>query len=157
MLYAALNRARARLVERAEDWRSSSVHALPDPAPSDGLTDTAPVSERVPDFAGPWRAGEDEAMFGRLRRLECTGRPLGGSAFLDQVEALLGRDAKPGKPMPVNRDRVEGQGHGRHRPQATARNADRAAQPMCRPTAGGGVCPPGAVPEPGRSPRIRPR
>jgi hypothetical protein len=51
-------------------------------------------------FAGLLRAGEDEAMFGRLRCSECAGRPLGDSAFLDQVEALLRRDPSPGKRGP---------------------------------------------------------
>lgn len=92
--YVALNPVRARLVERAQDWRWSSVHALLDPGRGDGLTDTAPVLERVADFAAVLRSGEDEAMFSRLRRSEGTGRPLGDSAFLDNVEAILGRDPK---------------------------------------------------------------
>jgi putative transposase len=98
--YVVLNPVRARLVERAEDWRWSSVRALLDPARGDGLTDTAPVLERVPDFAGLLRAGEDEAMYGGLRRSEATGRPLGDSAFLDQVATLLSRDPKPAKRGP---------------------------------------------------------
>lgn len=98
--YVALNPVRARLAARAQDWRWSSVHALLDPVRGDGLTDTAPVLERVPDFAALLRSGEDEAMSSLLRRSESTGRPLGDSGFLDRVEAILGRDPKPGKRGP---------------------------------------------------------
>ena len=98
--YVALNPVRARLTARAEDWRWSSVHALRDPACGDGLTDTAPVLERMPDFAALLRSGEDEVMSLQLRRAESTGRPLGDSGFLAKVEAISGRDPKPRKRGP---------------------------------------------------------
>ena len=98
--YVALNPVRARLTARAEDWRWSSVHALLDPACGDGLTDTAPVLERVPDFAALLQSGEDEAMSLHLRRAESTGRPLGDSGFLDKVAAISGRNPKPRKRGP---------------------------------------------------------
>lgn len=102
--YVALNPVRARLAARAQDWRWSSVQALLDPARGDGLTDTAPVRERVPDFAALLRGGEYESMSASLRRSESTGRPLGDSGFLDRVEAILGRDPKPGKRGPKARE-----------------------------------------------------
>ncbi|WP_309622483.1 transposase [Novosphingobium sp.] len=98
--YVALNPVRARLSARAQDWRWSSVHACLDPQRSDGLTETAPVLERVPDFAALLRSSEDEARSTQLRKAESTGRPLGDSAFLERVAALLGRDPKPGKRGP---------------------------------------------------------
>jgi putative transposase len=58
------------------------------------------VLERVPDFAALLRTGEDEALSDALRKAESIGRPRGDSAFLDRVEALLGRDPKPGKRGP---------------------------------------------------------
>jgi hypothetical protein len=58
------------------------------------------VLERVPGGAGLLRAEEDGAMFGRLRRSESTGRPLGDSVFFDQVATLPGRDPKPAKHGP---------------------------------------------------------
>lgn len=85
---------------RAQDWRWSSVHALLDPVRGDGITDTMPVLERVPDFVALLRSGEDGNLSTALRRSESTGRPLGNSAFLDRVEAILGRDPKPGKRGP---------------------------------------------------------
>lgn len=98
--YVALNPVRARLAARAQDWRWSSVHALLDPARGDGITATDPVLERVPDFAALLETGEDAGLSSSLRRAESVGRPLGNSAFLDQVEAVLGRNPKPRKRGP---------------------------------------------------------
>jgi putative transposase len=98
--YVVLNPVRAGLVEQAEDWRWSSVHAHLDPQRGDGVTDTAPIAERLPDFAALIPAGEDEAMSLRLRRSESIGRPLGSRAFLDRVMAATGRDPRPSKRGP---------------------------------------------------------
>jgi putative transposase len=95
--YVALNPVRARLVTRAPQWAWSSVHAHLNPAKGDGLTETAPVLERVGDFSALLRAGEDEAISMTLRRAETIGRPLGDGAFMDWIKAQLGRDATPGR------------------------------------------------------------
>ena len=102
--YVALNPVRARLAVRAQDWRWSSVRALLDPTRGDGITDTAPVLERVPDFPALLETGEDASLSQALRRAEIVGRPLGDSAFLDRVEATLGRDPKPRKRGPRVKD-----------------------------------------------------
>ena len=107
--YVALNPVRARLVRRAADWRWSSVHAQLDPATDDGLTATAPVRERYPDFAELIAAGEDEAASQRLRRSESIGRPLGAEAFIARLEAESGRTLRPGKPGPKGKAAVEGE------------------------------------------------
>jgi len=98
--YVALNPVRARMVARAQDWRWSSVHALLDPAQPDGITDASPVLARAPDFAALLRSGEDADLSQSLRRAENIGSPLGDGAFLDRVEAMLGRDPKPRKRGP---------------------------------------------------------
>jgi len=98
--YVAMNPVRARLVKRAEDWRWSSVHALRNPAGGDGLTETAPVLERVPDYAALLCSGEDQSLTAALRKSEMTGRPLGSSDFLDRAETILGRSPRPGKRGP---------------------------------------------------------
>lgn len=103
--YVALNPVRARLVERAEEWEWSSVHAHLQPAIGDGLTETAPVLERVGDFAGLLRLGEDDAMSAALRRAETIGRPLGDEAFMAQIEAVSGRDVRPAKRGPKAKER----------------------------------------------------
>lgn len=98
--YVALNPVRARLVARAQDWRWSSVHALLDPARGDGITATDAVLARVPDVAALLATGEDEGLSSALRRAETVGRPLGNSAFLDEVEAVLERNPRPRKRGP---------------------------------------------------------
>lgn len=92
-----LNPVRASLVERAIDWRWSSLHALLRPDVGDGLTTTAPVLSRYPDIAGLIAAGEDDALSRTLRRAETIGRPLGATDFLARLEAEAGRVLKPGK------------------------------------------------------------
>ncbi len=101
--YVAMNPVRAQLVKRAPQWKWSSVHAHLDPGKGDGLTDTAPVLDRVGDFKALLRLGEDEEMSMALRRAETIGRPLGGDAFMDWIEAKLGRDARRGRPGPAKK------------------------------------------------------
>ena len=101
--YIALNPVRARLVERAHDWRWSSVHAHLAPDTADGLTRTEPVRARVEDFAGLLSQGEDAEAFRRLRRAETIGRPLGARAFIERLEQQSGRQLAPGKRGPKPR------------------------------------------------------
>ena len=93
--YVALNPVRARLAGRAIDWPWSSVHAQL--GRDDGMTATAPIAARYPDFAALLAAGEDEEMSRRLRRAESTGRPIGSSAFVERLECDSGRALLPGK------------------------------------------------------------
>ena len=98
--YVALNPVRARLAVRATDWRWSSTRVLAGLDDHDGVTHKAPVLERYPDFAGMIEAGEDEVLSQRLRRAETIGRPLGGDAFVEQLEKASGRVFKPGRRGP---------------------------------------------------------
>lgn len=97
--YVALNPVRAGLVARPEDWRWSSIHAQLGRV-DDGVTDTAPVRERYPDFAALLAADEDADGFTALRRAESIGRPLGDADFLDRLETMTGRRLKRQKPGP---------------------------------------------------------
>jgi putative transposase len=97
--YIALNPVRARLVERAEAWPWSSVHAHL-AGHADGLTDPTPVRERYPNFADLIADGPDEAAFIRLRRAESIGRPLGDENFIERLEAMTGRTLRAGKRGP---------------------------------------------------------
>lgn len=94
--YVALNPVRARLVRRATDWRWSSVHAQLGGDP-DGLSATAAVAARYPDFAALLAAGQEAEATQRLRRAETIGRPVGDARFLDQLEHESGRSLAPGK------------------------------------------------------------
>jgi putative transposase len=93
LAYVSLNPVRARLAERAQDWPWSSARAHLTGTP-DGVTTLAPALERVEDFAA-FLGAHDAAAFEALRRAEITGRPIGGSIFLDALEARLGRTVKP--------------------------------------------------------------
>lgn len=68
------------------------------------MTQTAPVLDRVGDFAALLRTGEDETLSTALRRAETIGRPLGDNAFLASIEARLGRNPRPGKRGPRKRE-----------------------------------------------------
>lgn len=96
--YVALNPVRARLVARAAEWPWSSVHAQL--GRDDGVTATAPVATRYPDFAALLAAGEDEGMSRRLRRAETIGRPVGSDAFVEALERESGRSLAPGRRGP---------------------------------------------------------
>ena len=100
--YVALNPVRARLVERAQDWKWSSTRALLSGKP-DGLCALEPIAARFPHFADLLDLGPDHAAFDRLRRAESVGRPLGDAAFLKRIEAKTGRILRPGKRGPKPR------------------------------------------------------
>ena len=101
--YVVLNPVRARLVERASDWRWSSLHAHLQPDRGDGLTLCEPVQSRFPDFAEAVASGEDEALSRRLRRSETIGPPLGTTDFIAALEARSGRPLAPAKRGPKSK------------------------------------------------------
>jgi putative transposase len=93
--YVALNPVRARLVERAQDWPWSSTRALI-AGVDDHVVSVAPALERVGDFAAFLDEDFDEALtYGALRRAESVGRPVGGAAWLADMEARTGRQLAP--------------------------------------------------------------
>ena len=98
--YVSLNPVRARLVARAEDWPWSSVRAHIT-GKDDGLVAVRPLLDRVPDFAALIAVSEleeDRAAFDAIRSAEGTGRPLGGRAFIQDLERRLARPLAPRKP-----------------------------------------------------------
>lgn len=103
--YVAMNPVRARLVQRAADWPWSSTAALLGLAADDGVTTTAPVLERFPDYAAKIETGEDEALSKRLRMAETIGRPLGAADFIERLERQAGRTFAPARRGPKPRDR----------------------------------------------------
>lgn len=92
--YVSMNPVRAKLVERAEDWRWSSVAAHLS-GRDDELVKVRPVLDRYGDFARFLAQDDDTSdAFRRLRQAESTGRPLGDDAWLDKVSAIAGRDLR---------------------------------------------------------------
>jgi putative transposase len=103
--YVSLNPVRAKLVQRAQDWRWSSVAAHL-AGKDDRLVKVAPVLERYGDFAALLGEGiEDEAGFKSLRQSETTGRPLGSEAWMEKLEGITGRTLKPQRRGPKKKDR----------------------------------------------------
>ena len=100
LVYVALNPVRAKLVDRAADWRWSSTHAHLGLTEDDSLTATGPVLERFPDLAARIAAGEDLAMSERLRKAETIGRPIGSANFIANLERDSGRRLRAEKPGP---------------------------------------------------------
>jgi putative transposase len=69
----------------------------------DDLVTAAPLLERVGDWRAFLSLPADEDDVDILRRHHRTGRPLGGDAFVERLEASLGRDLRPRKPGPKPR------------------------------------------------------
>jgi len=97
--YVSLNPVRARLVQRAQDWRWASTRAHLR-GRDDGLTALAPIRDRFPDSADLLAAEPEADLFGALRSAESIGRPLGDDRFLARVERQTGRVLKPAKRGP---------------------------------------------------------
>ena len=104
--YVALNPVRARLVERAEDWRWSSVGAHLS-GRDGGLVSVAPLIERCGGrFADLIETAPSVEALSALRAAETIGRPVGSSAFLDRLAAATGRDPRPKRRGPKPKARL---------------------------------------------------
>jgi putative transposase len=99
MRYVSLNPVRARLVDRAQDWRWSSTRAHLR-GKDDGLTTLAPIKDRFPRFADLLTIEPEAELFAHLRAAESIGRPLGNDGFLARLERLTRRTLKPGRRGP---------------------------------------------------------
>jgi REP-associated tyrosine transposase len=97
--YVSLNPVRARLVERAGDWRWASTRAHLS-AKGDAVTELAPVRARFPRFADLLNEEPETDLFDRLRAAESIGRPLGDNRFLARIERMTARMLRPGKRGP---------------------------------------------------------
>jgi len=96
--YVELNPVRARMVEKAEDYRWSSARAHL-AGLDDGLVKVQPMLERVNNWA-ELLAGGDQVLLDEFRKHERTGRPLGNGDFVDRLSKLLGRELGKKKPGP---------------------------------------------------------
>ncbi len=105
--YVSLNPVRARLVERAGDWRWSSV-AAHCAGRDDGALTVAPVLRRTGDFA-TFLGGDvdDITAYRPLRQSETTGRPLGSDAWITALEAQTKRQLMPRKRGPKTKARTD--------------------------------------------------
>lgn len=97
--YVALNPVRARLVDRAEQWRWSSAAAHL-AGEDDELVEVAPLLDRYGDFGAFLGGEEDQQATRRLRNGETTGRPAGTAEWLAEIEERSGRRLAPQKRGP---------------------------------------------------------
>ena len=96
--YVLRNPVRAGLVAQPWDYEWSSARWMAGAISEDGLAKSSPLLEDIAN----WKAflgvpGQDLDSFRKHTR---TGRPLGSSAFVDHVEATVGRRVRPRKPGP---------------------------------------------------------
>jgi putative transposase len=101
--YVALNPVRARLVDRAEQWRWSSVAAHL-AGEDDELVEVAPLLDRYGDFGTFLGGEEDQQATRKLRSAETTGRPAGSAEWLAELEERSGRTLAPQKRGPKPRE-----------------------------------------------------
>ena len=100
--YVALNPVRARLCDSAGEWAWSSARAHL-AGKDDALATVAPLLERVGDFATFLGSPEDQQATRALRMAETTGRPVGGTEWIEQLERASGRSLTPRKRGPKPR------------------------------------------------------
>lgn len=95
--YLALNPVRAGLVTRPEAWPWSSVPAHLS-GHDDDLATVAPLLGVVPRPRELFEAPPDAAALAFETEPSAVGRPLGGPAFVADLEVRLGRTLARGKP-----------------------------------------------------------
>jgi putative transposase len=95
--YIELNPVRAKLcrVPWRWKWSSAASHVL---GKGDRLVDVSVLQEYVDDWRSFLAEGLDGNDVELLRRHERTGRPLGGSGFVERLERMLGRVLRKNKP-----------------------------------------------------------
>lgn len=91
--YIELNPVRANLCRHPAEWRWSSVHAHLH-GEDDEIVTVDPMRQRVtdwPSYLATDHANVEQGIFSEHAR---TGRPLGSSDFITQLEALTGRQLR---------------------------------------------------------------
>jgi len=95
--YIELNPVRAKLCRVPWRWKWSSA-ASHVSGQGDRLVDVSALQEYVNDWRSFLAEGLDDNDAELLRRHERTGRPLGGSGFVERLERMLGRVLRRNKP-----------------------------------------------------------
>jgi len=100
MRYVSLNPVRARLVDCTQDWAWSSVRARLAGA-DDAPVVVQPAQDRYGDFASFLGTSADyTAAWQAPRRAETTGRPIGASDWIEDIEQRTGCTPAPQKRGP---------------------------------------------------------
>ena len=102
--YVALNPVKAKLVARAEDWIWSSTRAHVAGCDT-RYVKVEPALSRTGDFAGFLEAGaRADALWSDVLKAELIGRPIGGKAWIAELERAHGRTFAPQKRGPKPRE-----------------------------------------------------
>jgi putative transposase len=97
--YVELNPVRAGLCDRPNDWRWSSVHAHLK-GQNDRLVNVLPMKGRIRDWTNFLSFPETEEKLAIIRSHSRTGRPIGDTSFVDELEQKSGRSLQKRKPGP---------------------------------------------------------
>ena len=92
--YVELNPVRARLVKQPEHWRWSSARSHLG-LENDGVTETAPLLDRVPDWRDLLASGLGDDERDAIRARERTGHALGAERFVRALGLTVGRELGP--------------------------------------------------------------
>ena len=97
--YVERNPVRAKIVNRAGDYRWSSAGAHLQKRKDKLLSDHFLISE-IKDWSAYLSEEDKQEDVDILQKHSNTGRPLGGIRFIEKIEKLVGRDLKKKKPGP---------------------------------------------------------
>jgi putative transposase len=97
--YVEMNPVRAGIVQEPQMYRWSSALAHMQ-GKDDELVDVSPMLEMVRDWGEFLRGDSAAEDVTTLRRFQLTGRPLGSTSFIEELEVKLGRTLKRTKPGP---------------------------------------------------------
>ena len=100
--YVERNPLRAGLVPRAENYRWSSASAHCELSKDRLLSPLFPPTDHGFDWRA-WLSIEDDEMEAMIRQRTGTGRPCGSPAFIEMLEARVGKALMPKKPGPKPR------------------------------------------------------
>jgi putative transposase len=95
--YVELNPVSARLCDKPQEWRWSSIHAHL-AGKDDELITVRPMLDRHPNWCEYLGGYQSNDMIEKVRMHTRTGRPLGSECFIEKLESLSGRSLKPRKP-----------------------------------------------------------
>jgi putative transposase len=107
--YVELNPVRAKMVARAEQWAWSSAAAHTDPGAAGTVLEMKRWAERwtVPEWRQFLEERQSETEWKTLRQCTHTGRPLGDTGFVSELEKKMLRPLatqKGGRPKKANSD-----------------------------------------------------
>lgn len=102
--YVLMNPVRAGLVRRAEEWPFSSAR-LHLGLGEDLLVDGQALRSRIAAWDRLLGELDEDCDLATVRQHSSTGRPLGDELFVSQIEELLGRRLRPGRPGRPRKER----------------------------------------------------